>query len=96
MKKDIYTKDKLISIIIDGQKQTTAYMGKLSETLSSLNDNSVLHRKAIEVNTTATEEMATGVNSMLSMFKWVIVALVLAIISLAGAEKIIHLIPFLK
>ena len=105
-----YTKDILIETVIEQQKATTKFMERLTSTMESLNDNNVLHRVAIEsnkqaidINSKATDSMTTAIkiqSAYLKMqanyVKWITIVLVVAIIVLAGAEKALKFIPFLK
>lgn len=88
-----YTKDKLLDILIDANKKMTDYMGQVANAIHSMNDNNILHRKAIEVNTDATKQMTVAVKSQLSLTKWILIVLVLAIVVLAGAEKVLKFLP---
>lgn len=98
-----YTKDKLIEILIDGNKNMTKYMSQVADALDKINDNNLLHKKAIDVNTKATQKMATAVTTQVNFMErqtkfiwWLLAALAFAIIALAGAEKVLKFIPFFK
>lgn len=95
-----YTKDTLISTIIEQQKCTTQFMERITASLEALNDNNILHKKAIDINTVATKDM-TGAIKVQSAYlklqanytKWIGFVLVAAIIVLAGAEKALKFFP---
>lgn len=90
-----YTKDKLTEILIEGNEKMTNYMGQVAEAIRSFNDSNLLHLKAIDINTRATQQMATSVKSQTALVKWILIVLVLALVALAGAEKILKFIPSL-
>ncbi|MCL4482633.1 MAG: hypothetical protein M1445_08480 [Bacteroidetes bacterium] len=94
------TKNKFIDELIGLQKTTNEYMSKFSIAIEKLNDSNLLHHQAIDTNTRATRDMTVAIKSQTSaiqsqqaLIKWVVIALVLAIILLAGAEKILKFIP---
>jgi len=98
-----YTKDALIDAIIENQKNTSQFMERLNITLEKLNDNNLLHKQAIDINTTATKEMTTAIK-MQSTYqkvqnqyvKWITVTFALALVVLAGAEKVLKFLPTFK
>jgi hypothetical protein len=66
----------------------TKFMERVSQTLEAINDSNVLHKKAIDENTSATREMAKSFSRV-----WYILLLVIcALIVLAGAEKVFRFI----
>lgn len=106
----IYTKDALISTIIEQQKTTTQFMERITASLEALNDNNILHRQAIDssraaidINSKATNDM-TGAIRIQSAYlklqanyvKWIGFVLVAAIVILAGAEKALKFLPIFK
>ena len=99
----IYSKDALIETIINQQKSTTEFMERITAALELLNDNNILHKKAIDVNTDATKNMTSSIkiqSAYLKMqanyTKWITIVLVAAIIMLAGAEKALKFLPIIK
>lgn len=98
-----YTKDSLISTIIEQQKCTTQFMERITATLEALNDNNILHKKAIDINTVATKDMTSAIKVQSAYLKmqanyirWITIVLVAAIIVLAGAEKALKFLPLIK
>lgn len=90
------TKDQLTDKFIELNEKTVKYMGQVSGILVQLNDNNKLHKQAIDVNTTATKDMATATKEMTKSFNkvWVILwIIILALIVLAGAEKVLNFLP---
>lgn len=59
-----------------------------NEILRAINDQNKLHQQAIETNTVATKEMTKSFNKIWYIF-WVVV---LALVVLAGAEKVLKFI----
>lgn len=98
-----YTKDVLIETIINQQKTTTEFMDRITSALEALNDNNLLHKQAIDLNTKATDSMTSSIkvqSAYLKMqanyTKWITIVLVAAIIVLAGAEKALKFLPLIK
>ena len=90
------TKDELTNKFIELNQKTVKYMGQVSNVLYQLNDNNKLHRQAIDINTVATKDMASSTKEMTKSFNkvWVILwIIVLALIVLAGAEKVLNFLP---
>jgi len=86
------TKDDLIQKYIELNEKTITFMDKVSSVLEELNDNNKLHKQAIDTNTQATKEMTKSLNKIWNMFirVWYIFVLtILALIVLAGAEKVL-------
>ena len=90
------TKDELTNKFIELNQKTVKYMGQVSNVLYQLNDNNKLHRQAIDVNTVATKDMASSTKEMTKSFNkvWIILwVIILALIVLAGAEKVLNFLP---
>ena len=75
-----YTKDKLIDILIDGNKKMIIYMGQVASAIHSFNDSNLLHKRAIDINTEATRSLTTAVEvqttaatSQQSLIKWILI-----------------------
>jgi len=88
-------KDDLIQKFIEMNEKTITFMDKVSSVLEELNDNNKLHKQAIDVNTQATKEMTQITKEMIKHLNkiWYILFLViLALIVLAGAEKVLKFI----
>lgn len=91
-----YTKDKLIDELLNHNKEVVRHMANIAGALENINDSNLLHSNAINANTKEIQNMATANNSTLRLLRWVLVTLVLAIVVLAGAEKVISIIPIIK
>jgi hypothetical protein len=90
------TKDELTNKFIELNEKSVKYMGQVSNVLYQLNDNNKLHRQAIDVNTVATKDMASSTKEMTKSFNkvWIILwVIILALIVLAGAEKVLNFLP---
>jgi len=81
-------KDDLIKVVLNGQKEMiscnakiTAALEGLTDTISNLNDNNVLHTQAIQ-------ELRNTLSTSNKVFNFVLVALVMAVIILAGAKAV--------
>lgn len=85
------TKDQLTEKFIDLNEKSVLFMEKVSNVLIELNDNNKLHKQAIEVNTVTTKEMTKSFNKIWYVF----IIAVLALVVLAGAEKVLEFIPHL-
>ncbi len=88
-----YTKDKLIDELITHNREVAKYMSNIAVALSKVNDSNVLHANAITGNTSIIKNMVEVNSSFLNFIRWILVVLVLAVIVLAGAEKILKFIP---
>jgi len=88
-----YTKDNLIEIIISSNSKMTEALTGIKGALEKINDQNVLHCQAISENTKTSENLVTATSTMNRTFKWLVMVLVLAIIVLAGAEKVLKFLP---
>lgn len=82
------TKDQMVDKFIDMNSKTVHFMEKVSGVLVQLNDQNKLHKQAIDTNTIATKEMTKSFNRIWNIL-WIII---LALIILAGAEKVLKFI----
>ncbi len=82
------TKDDLIQKFIEMNERSIVFMDKVSSVLTELNDNNKLHKQAIDINTQATKEMTRSFNKIWYIF----LLIILALIVLAGAEKVLKFI----
>ena len=89
------SKDDLVMMFIETQRKTSEFMGRVSTAIEKLNDSNILHVQALQINTRATEKMTTAVESQQNTFKWILMIIIMALVVLAGAEKIIEFIPLL-
>ncbi len=94
-KKDL-TKDDLIKIIIEGNRQMTEATMGVKDALRDLNDNNVLHRQALDNNTRVIRDMVQCNEAVMNMIKWVFLLIIAALVVLAGAEKVFELLPNLQ
>lgn len=85
--------DKILKSFLDSNKKTSEALIGINNALDKINDQNVLHCETINKNTDKLIEMVSANKSIIKIFQWVLVALVTAIIVLAGAEKAITLIP---
>lgn len=90
------TNKQLTDKFIDLTEKSVLYMERVSNVLSELNDNNKLHtqsiingNEAIKVNTNATKDMTKSFDKFFKVFTIVILALIL----LAGAEKVLKFLP---
>lgn len=98
-----YTKDVLIEALLENQKCSQQFMERINSSLEALNDNNVLHKQAIDINTKATQEMITAIKVQSTYLKlqskyikYITITLLVAIVVLAGAEKALKFIPIFK
>lgn len=92
-KSEEMTKSDLMRVIIEGnRKMTEATMG-VKDALRDLNDNNVLHRQALDNNTKVVQDLVTCNRTVTNMIRWVFIILVLALVVLAGAEKVLEFLP---
>lgn len=89
------SQDKILKSFIDSNQKTTEALFGIKEALNKINDQNELHCNVLTKNTDKLIEMASSNKALVKTFQWVLIALVLAIISLAGAEKIIKFLPAL-
>lgn len=83
-------------MFIEQNSQMVKYMSRIDKAMETINDTNILHCSTLKDNTDSIKRIAEVSNSSLKFFKWIMTALIVAIIALAGAEKIIKLIPILK
>ena len=88
-----YTKDKLINELLIHNQAVAKYMAHIADALQSINDSNTLHANAINSNTTEIKNMIKVNSSFLDFVRWILIVLVLAIIVLAGAEKVLDFLP---
>lgn len=93
MTKSKYDKDTLLDVIIDSNKTMVSTLQKVESAISAINDNNVLHSKTIEANTEAIRQIKDSNAAILSFFRFIITAIILALIVLAGAEKVLKFLP---
>lgn len=70
-------------------------MQRVSSAIEAINDTNALHSKTLAENTGAIKEMVSANSSVVGILRWLVVALTAAIITLAGAEKVVKLLPAL-
>lgn len=82
----------LLERFFDQNGRMIEYIAKLDKTLMALNDNNVLHSSqftnALKTNSEAIKTMATASQATGKIFRNVLYLLVLALIVLAGVEKL--------
>jgi len=88
-----YTKDKLIEELLVHNQAVAGYMAHIASALEDINDANTLHANAINENTTEIKNMIKVNSSFLGFIRWILIVLVLAIIVLAGAEKVLDFLP---
>ena len=88
-----YTKDKLIEELLTHNQAVAGYMAHIADALQNINDSNTLHANAIDENTTEIKNMVKVNSSFLDFVRWILIVLVLAIIVLAGAEKVLDFLP---
>jgi hypothetical protein len=80
--------DKLLTKFNETLRKIEKNIAVNNEILRELNDQNKLHKQALDINTTATKEMTKSFNKIWYIF-W---AVILALIILAGAEKVLKFI----
>jgi hypothetical protein len=93
--------DKILKLFLDSNNKTNEALFGIKEALESINDQNKLHCQMVQEVGNKTDrnyqdiiKMIASTNSLTSIFKWVLMALVAAIIVLAGAEQALKFIPF--
>jgi hypothetical protein len=89
-----YTKDELIKVILDNQKtisgqvikNTEAFQG-VKDALQTINDNNVFHMNREDGRDMTITKLVAGNEKFYKIISLILVALVAALIILAGAEK---------
>lgn len=87
---------KLLSVL---EKNTEAFwavkeaLDGVKTSVKILNDTNILHRTTLDRNTEAVVINSRSTDAVMSFVKWILIAVVLALIVLAGAEKVIPLLP---
>lgn len=94
-----YTKDRLLDEFLNQSREMVKYVEKIDGTLREMNDQNKLHTTALLKNTEAVQIMVAGNDRFIKTFSIIMMVLVLALVTLAGAEKIIpelaNILPFL-
>jgi hypothetical protein len=92
--------DKIYKLFLDSNNKTNEALFGIKEALNSINDQNKLHCDLVMKNGDKMDrnhddisDMIAATNSIAKTFRTIMIALVFAIIALAGAEKIIKLIP---
>lgn len=88
-----YTRDKLIEILLQHNQEVAVHMSHIANALENLNDSNTLHSNAINANSEAIKQMAETNGAFIKFFRWVMVAIILALIVLAGAEEALKFVP---
>ncbi len=95
------TQDKILKLFLDSNNKTNEALFGIKEALNSINDQNKLHCQMVQEVSNKTDrnyqdiiKMIASTNSLTNIFKWVLMALVTAIIVLAGAEQALKFIPF--
>jgi len=89
-----FTKDNLISEIIELNKQTIIAFQELKGAINELNEQGRLHTRCLEKNTAKLDDNSDSIKSLIELNKWLyrILIILLAIVAVAaGAEQILKL-----
>lgn len=86
-------KEDLYKIILDQQERNIEAFEGVKNALENINDFNILHAGKEEVNYDTIKQLVASNKSIVSILQWVIIAVVSALIVLAGAEKVLS---FLK
>lgn len=78
--------------LITNNNKMIEFMAQIRDAMNSINETNVLHIKSIDSNTNTILEMVKANSSLIGFIRWIVVALVIAIIVLAGAEKALKFI----
>lgn len=78
-------------LILDNNTKMVEFMAQIRDAIHEINDTNKLHCTSITENTNVIKSMVKSNDSFLQVFRWVLYALVLAVITLAGVEKIVKL-----
>lgn len=87
------TKDELINTIIESNKEMVTYIGKIDGTLKLLNDQNVLHSNLLQKNSDILKEVVTANKSTIKLFRWILIAVISALIVLSGAKQALEFLP---
>ncbi len=90
------TEEKILTEFIKANRMTNEALFSIRETLKSINDQNLLHCRNLEKTSDRLLELSASIKSLVRIFQWVIVSLVLAIVALAGAEKLLKFLPLLS
>ncbi|KKR55637.1 MAG: hypothetical protein UT94_C0063G0007 [Candidatus Uhrbacteria bacterium GW2011_GWF2_40_263] len=88
-------KDELFKIILDQQERNIQAFEGVKNALQNINDFNVLHATKEGDNYMAIKNLISSNKSVVSILQWVIVAVVSALIVLAGAGRVLEFLPFL-
>jgi Na+/alanine symporter len=88
-----YTKDRLIGILIEQvEKNTTAFNG-VQNALKNINDNNILHSSKDNENYETVRQLIKTWGTVYKLVTILLILLTLAIVILAGAEKVGEIAP---
>ncbi|GIW70315.1 MAG: hypothetical protein KatS3mg101_1062 [Patescibacteria group bacterium] len=89
-------KDEIIQNLIELNTKTNTVLERVADAVEDMNEKSELHTRALDANSKAVQEIARSISentqAINKIIFFVVFALVLAIIVLAGAEKVLKFI----
>ena len=88
-------KNELFKIILDQQERNIQAFEGVKNALQNINDFNVLHATKEGDNYMAIKNLISSNKSVVSILQWVVVAVVSALIVLAGAGRVLEFLPFL-
>lgn len=84
--------DQILTKLSTNNDKMVEFMAQIKDAINAINDTNKLHTVSIEKNTNAQMEMIKSNAMVMSFIRWVLVALIIALIVLAGAEKALQFI----
>jgi hypothetical protein len=88
-----YTKDQLICEFIEMSKRNIEAFDGVKEALEQLNDHNILHASKEEARDLITAKLVNSNEKFYKLISYLLMILVFALISLAGAEKVLKFFP---
>lgn len=89
----IYTKDKLIEILIEQVKKNTEAFDGVKAALEKINDQNILHAQGENSRNDVVKKMVDGNEKFYKIVTYLLILLVVTLVVLAGAEKALKFLP---
>ncbi len=92
----IYTKDKLTEILVDQVKKNTEAFDGVKSALEKINDQNTLHNASENSRNETIAKLVAGNEKFYKVVTYILIISVAALVLLAGAEKVLKIIPFMQ
>ena len=83
------TKDEILTRMFENENKLSNAMDNIANAVEKINDQNVLDCQSID----RLGEAVKGNNKVISFIQWILIVMTLAIVVLAGAEKVLEFLP---